>query len=97
MGLTGLQGFAFYFCAVFGLWVIIQLQEYISMKSYLQITDSFSYQCLLLIKAGPSWEKYFVNRLHLLTNGFFGGLFVSFIVISTKVRPDNTVYIRLVP
>lgn len=21
MGLTGLQGFAFYFCAVFGLWV----------------------------------------------------------------------------
>lgn len=51
MGLTGFQGFAFYFCAVIVLW------------------------CLLLLKAGPSWEKYFVNRMHLLTNGFFGGLF----------------------
>ncbi|XP_054271760.1 ER membrane protein complex subunit 6 [Macrosteles quadrilineatus] len=30
---------------------------------------------LLLMKAGPKWKKYFVNRRTLLTNGFFGGLF----------------------
>ncbi|KAG8325486.1 ER membrane complex subunit 6 [Homalodisca vitripennis] len=33
---------------------------------------------LLLMKAGPQWKKYFINRRTLLTNGFFGGLFVSF-------------------
>jgi len=33
---------------------------------------------LLLLKAGSNWKKYFINRRTLLTNGFFGSLFVSF-------------------
>ncbi|KAK3926055.1 ER membrane protein complex subunit 6 [Frankliniella fusca] len=39
----------------------------------------FGLWCLLLLKAGVRWEKYFTNRRTLLTNGFLGGLFVSFI------------------
>lgn len=35
-------------------------------------------QGLLLMKAGPQWKKYFINRKSLLMNGFFGGLCVSF-------------------
>ncbi|KAF4517824.1 hypothetical protein B566_EDAN008930, partial [Ephemera danica] len=31
--------------------------------------------CLLLLKAGNHWKRYFVNRTSLLTNGFLGGLF----------------------
>ncbi|XP_075226579.1 ER membrane protein complex subunit 6 isoform X2 [Lycorma delicatula] len=31
---------------------------------------------LLLMKAGPQWKKYFISRKTLLTNGFFGGLFI---------------------
>uniref|UniRef100_A0A1B6DAU0 ER membrane protein complex subunit 6 n=1 Tax=Clastoptera arizonana TaxID=38151 RepID=A0A1B6DAU0_9HEMI len=30
---------------------------------------------LLLLKAGSQWQKYFINRRILLSNGFFGGLF----------------------
>lgn len=30
---------------------------------------------LLMMKAGSQWKKYFVCRRHVLTNGFFGGLF----------------------
>ncbi|XP_033214791.1 ER membrane protein complex subunit 6 [Belonocnema kinseyi] len=30
---------------------------------------------MLLFKAGGQWKKFFVSRLALLTNGFFGGLF----------------------
>ncbi|XP_073996708.1 ER membrane protein complex subunit 6 isoform X3 [Rhodnius prolixus] len=30
---------------------------------------------LLMVKAGSHWKKYFVSRRHVLTNGFFGGLF----------------------
>jgi hypothetical protein len=33
---------------------------------------------LILLKAGSNWKKYFINRRTLLTNGFFGSLFVSF-------------------
>uniref|UniRef100_T1GW08 ER membrane protein complex subunit 6 n=1 Tax=Megaselia scalaris TaxID=36166 RepID=T1GW08_MEGSC len=29
---------------------------------------------LLLLKAGRNWDKYFVSRQSLLTNGFMGGL-----------------------
>ncbi|KAJ8665339.1 hypothetical protein QAD02_007001 [Eretmocerus hayati] len=36
---------------------------------------------MLLMKAGGQWKKYFVSRRSLLTNGFFGGLFVSFFYI----------------
>ncbi|XP_066999805.1 ER membrane protein complex subunit 6 isoform X2 [Anabrus simplex] len=31
--------------------------------------------CLILLKAGSHWEKYFISRRALLTNGFFSGLF----------------------
>ncbi|XP_055906855.1 ER membrane protein complex subunit 6 [Eupeodes corollae] len=30
--------------------------------------------CLLLLKSGTQWKKYFINRQSLLTNGFLGGL-----------------------
>ncbi|KDR23355.1 hypothetical protein L798_05316 [Zootermopsis nevadensis] len=33
---------------------------------------------LILLKAGSNWKKYFISRRMLLTNGFFGSLFVSF-------------------
>jgi len=39
---------------------------------------TFLFQMLLLLKAGSNWKKYFINRRTLLTNGFFGSLFVSF-------------------
>ncbi|XP_011497063.1 PREDICTED: ER membrane protein complex subunit 6 isoform X2 [Ceratosolen solmsi marchali] len=32
---------------------------------------------MLLMKAGGQWKKYFISRRSLLTNGFFGGLFIS--------------------
>jgi hypothetical protein len=37
---------------------------------------------LILLKAGSNWKKYFINRRTLLTNGFFGSLFVSFVKIT---------------
>lgn len=30
--------------------------------------------CLLLLKTGSNWKKFFINRQSLLTNGFLGGL-----------------------
>lgn len=30
--------------------------------------------CLLLMKTGSNWKKFFINRQSLLTNGFLGGL-----------------------
>uniref|UniRef100_T1E3A5 ER membrane protein complex subunit 6 n=1 Tax=Psorophora albipes TaxID=869069 RepID=T1E3A5_9DIPT len=30
--------------------------------------------CLLLLKSGSNWQKYFISRKSLLTNGFLGGL-----------------------
>lgn len=30
---------------------------------------------MLLFKAGPKWQQYFISRKALLTNGFFGQLF----------------------
>ncbi|CAG4970918.1 ER membrane protein complex subunit 6 [Colias croceus] len=30
---------------------------------------------MFMIKAGPHWQKYYVSRQSLFTNGFFGGLF----------------------
>jgi hypothetical protein len=30
---------------------------------------------LLIIKSGSDWQKYFIDRRSLLTNGFMGGLF----------------------
>ncbi|XP_055852883.1 ER membrane protein complex subunit 6 [Episyrphus balteatus] len=30
--------------------------------------------CLLLLKSGTQWKKYFISRQSLLTNGFLGGL-----------------------
>lgn len=29
---------------------------------------------LLMLKSGANWQKYFINRKSLLTNGFLGGL-----------------------
>lgn len=29
---------------------------------------------LLIVKTGSSWQKYFISRKSLLTNGFLGGL-----------------------
>lgn len=34
----------------------------------------FGLWCLLLIKAGSNWKKYFINRQSLLTHGLLGGL-----------------------
>ena len=34
------------------------------------------FQLLLLLKAGPQWEKYFTSRSSLLSNGLSGGLIV---------------------
>ncbi|XP_072935989.1 ER membrane protein complex subunit 6 [Epargyreus clarus] len=51
LGLTGLNGFAFYVLSVIVLWV------------------------MFMIKAGPKWNKYYVSRFGLLTNGFLGALF----------------------
>lgn len=34
----------------------------------------FGLWCLLLIKTGSNWKKFFINRQSLLTNGFLGGL-----------------------
>ncbi|XP_032680358.1 ER membrane protein complex subunit 6 isoform X1 [Odontomachus brunneus] len=31
---------------------------------------------MLLMKAGGQWKKYFISRRHLLTSGFWGGLFI---------------------
>lgn len=33
---------------------------------------------MLLLKAGASWNKYFINRRQIFLSGLFGGLFVSF-------------------
>lgn len=41
---------------------------------------------MLLLKAGGQWKKYFISRRNLLTSGFFGGLFVSFIHSLIKRR-----------
>lgn len=41
---------------------------------------------MLLLKAGGQWKKYFISRRNLLTSGFFGGLFVSFIHSLIKGR-----------
>lgn len=41
---------------------------------------------MLLLKAGGQWKKYFISRRNLLTSGFFGGLFVSFIHSLIKER-----------
>lgn len=30
--------------------------------------------CMLLMKSGSNWQKYFISRQSLLTNGFLGGL-----------------------
>ncbi|XP_023951570.1 ER membrane protein complex subunit 6 [Bicyclus anynana] len=30
---------------------------------------------MFMIKAGPTWHKYYISRQSLLTNGFFGALF----------------------
>uniref|UniRef100_K1R9X2 ER membrane protein complex subunit 6 n=1 Tax=Magallana gigas TaxID=29159 RepID=K1R9X2_MAGGI len=54
LGLTGLQGFLFYFITAFLLSI------------------------MLLLKAGASWNKYFINRRQIFLSGLFGGLFVSF-------------------
>ncbi|XP_077291660.1 ER membrane protein complex subunit 6 [Arctopsyche grandis] len=35
----------------------------------------FSLWILLLMKAGSSWQKFFISRRSLLTNGFLGALF----------------------
>ncbi|RLU15607.1 hypothetical protein DMN91_011360 [Ooceraea biroi] len=37
----------------------------------------FGLWAMLLMKAGGQWKKYFISRRHLLTSGFFGGLFVQ--------------------
>ncbi|XP_034252705.1 ER membrane protein complex subunit 6 [Thrips palmi] len=42
----------------------------------------FGLWCLILLKAGVRWEKYFTNRRSLLTNGFLGGL-VTYILFWT--------------
>ncbi|XP_014280473.1 ER membrane protein complex subunit 6 isoform X2 [Halyomorpha halys] len=31
---------------------------------------------LLMMQVGSQWKKYFINRRTILTNGFFGGLFI---------------------
>ncbi|XP_011342387.1 ER membrane protein complex subunit 6 isoform X1 [Ooceraea biroi] len=36
----------------------------------------FGLWAMLLMKAGGQWKKYFISRRHLLTSGFFGGLFI---------------------
>lgn len=41
---------------------------------------------MLLVKAGGQWKKYFISRYSLLTNGFFGGLFVSFSNLITFIE-----------
>ena len=43
---------------------------------------SFSLQIMLLLKAGSSWNKYFINRRQIFLSGLFGGLFVSFFIKS---------------
>ncbi|CAB3223015.1 unnamed protein product [Arctia plantaginis] len=30
---------------------------------------------MFMLKTGPNWNKYYISRQSLLTNGFFGGLF----------------------
>lgn len=30
--------------------------------------------CMLLLKSGANWQKYFISRRSLLTSGFMGGL-----------------------
>lgn len=30
--------------------------------------------CLLLLKTGSNWQKFFIDRQSLLTHGFLGGL-----------------------
>jgi hypothetical protein len=46
---------------------------------FLQCNDTACpFQVLILLKAGSNWKKYFISRRTLLTNGFFGSLFVSF-------------------
>ncbi|EGI64975.1 Transmembrane protein 93 [Acromyrmex echinatior] len=42
----------------------------------------FGLWAMLLMKAGGQWRKYFISRRHLLTSGFFGGLCVSFTLLS---------------
>lgn len=34
----------------------------------------FGFWCLLLMKSGSDWQKFFISRQSLLTNGFLGGL-----------------------
>lgn len=48
---------------------------------------------MLLLKAGGQWKKYFISRRNLLTSGFFGGLFVSFIHSLIKGRNWNIKYL----
>ncbi|EEB13697.1 conserved hypothetical protein [Pediculus humanus corporis] len=61
----------------------------------------FGLWALLLIKAGPQWRKYFINRKLLLTNGFFGGLFTyvlfwtyPFISLKTNLIFNNGIKIN---
>lgn len=48
---------------------------------------------MLLLKAGGQWKKYFISRRNLLTSGFFGGLFVSFIYGPTKKSGSSIKYL----
>lgn len=43
------------------------------------------HQCLINVKAGQEWKKYFISWWSLTTNGILGGLFVSFSNINNYV------------
>ncbi len=65
---------------------MVQLVRY----EYDRLFD-FVFQFLILAKAGREWDKFFVNRKHLLTGGIFSGLFVSISVLHTYT---STSFIR---
>ncbi|XP_046428846.1 ER membrane protein complex subunit 6 isoform X1 [Neodiprion virginianus] len=50
---------------------------------------------LLMMKTGGQWKKYFISRQSLLTNGFFGGLFIPFRHGACLLRGGNTQYLKL--
>ncbi|KOX73633.1 ER membrane protein complex subunit 6 [Melipona quadrifasciata] len=53
----------------------------------------FGLWAMLLLKAGGQWKKYFISRRNLLTSGFFGGLFVSFIHVPRKKNGSSIKYL----
>ena len=57
----------------------LTLQFYLYKQNEISLKQTFyliPFQLLLLLKAGPNWEKYFTSRSSLLYSGITGGLIV---------------------